>query len=103
MYSRLCRGYNWSSCSWLHVDLQEQIKKKLQAVQQKLQTDRTFAPNYKEAMEALVAKETKMYQQYAKAGWKKEAKVLMERVKAMQAELRKLKQHDRCVAVVVNA
>ena len=71
-------------------ELQDQIKKKLQAVQQKLQMDRTFAPNYKKAVEASVAKETKMYQQYAKAGRQKEAKVLMERVKAMQAELRKL-------------
>ena len=71
-------------------ELQDQIKKKLQAVQQKLQTDRTFAPNYKKAVEASVAKETKLYQQYSKAGRQKEAKVLMERVKTMQAELKKL-------------
>ena len=71
-------------------ELQDQIKKKLQAVQQKLQTDRTFAPSYKKAVEASVAKETKMYQQYTKAGRQKEAKVLMERVKTMQAELKKL-------------
>ena len=71
-------------------ELQDKIKKKMQTIQQKLQTDRNFAPNYKKAVEASLSKEAKLYQQYAKAGRQTEAKILQERVKAMQLELRKL-------------
>ena len=71
-------------------ELQEQIKKKLQTVQQMLQTKRNFPPYYKKGVEASIARETKLYQQFSKAGRQEEAKVLMERVKAMQTEFKKL-------------
>jgi coiled-coil and C2 domain-containing protein 1 len=70
--------------------LQDQIKKKMQVIQQKLQSDRSFGPNYKKGVEVSISKEARLYQQYAKAGKQREAKILQERVKAMQLEFKKL-------------
>ena len=68
--------------------LQDAIRKKSAAIQQKLK-DRSFVPNYKKALEATALKEAKLAQQYSKAGKQREAEMLQHRAKLMQQESKK--------------